>query len=52
MVRDLTKRVLEHLAQVVSKNELFEQPGDRPRQPVLAEDAWKGAEAEEQEVSD
>jgi hypothetical protein len=42
MVRRLAKRVLEQLAQIVSKNELFEQPGDRPSQATLPKDAWTG----------
>jgi hypothetical protein len=42
MVRQLAKRMLEQLAQIVSKNELFEQPGDRPSQAPLPKDAWAG----------
>ena len=50
MVRRLAKRVLEQIAQVVSKNELFEQPGDRPTQPTLAADAWKGVKGDGKET--
>ena len=49
MVRRLTKRVLEQIAQRVSKNELFEQPGDRTTQSTLSADAWKGAKGDGQE---
>ena len=47
MVRQMAKRILEQLAQRVSKNELFEKPGDRPTQPTLASDAWKGAKGDD-----
>lgn len=49
MVRRLAKRVLEQIAQRVSKNELFEQPGDRATQPTLSEGAWKGAKGDGEE---
>ena len=50
MVRRLAKRVLEQIAQRVSKNELFEQPGDRAQQPTLSADAWKGAKGDGEET--
>ena len=52
MVRRLAKRVAEQIAQVVSKNELFEQPGDRPKEPTLAKDAWKGVKGDDKEAGE
>ena len=48
----MAKRVLEQLAKIVSRNELFEQPGDRPRQPVLDKDAWKGPGGDAKEAGE
>jgi hypothetical protein len=42
----MAKRLLEQVAQVVARNELFEKPGDRPRQAPLPDDAWLGASAD------
>jgi len=49
MVRQLTKRLLEQLGRRVAKNELFEQPGDRPAQSPLPEDAWTGPKEAKQD---
>ena len=47
----MAKRLVEQVAQRVAKNELFEQPGDRPSQSPLPDDAWSGgsAKAEDEE---